>query len=59
MGSLLVEVCKLLVVAYGIQFPDQGSNSDLLNWEHGVPAIGPSGKFLDKLSDQYPGLKVS
>ena len=33
-----------LVVACGIQFPDQGSNPGPLHWEHGVPATGPPGK---------------
>ena len=39
-GSLAV-VCKLLVVACGIQFPGQGSNPGPLHWEGRVLAIGP------------------
>ena len=36
-GSLVV-TCELLVVAYRIQFPDQGSNSGPQHWEQGVVA---------------------
>ena len=36
-GSL-VAACELLVMAYGIQFPDQGSNPDPLHWERRVLA---------------------
>ena len=42
-GSSVV-ACKLLVVACGIQFPDQGSNPGPLHWERGVLATGPPGK---------------
>ena len=41
----LVAMCELLVVACGIQFPDQGSNPGPLHWEHGVLATGPPGNF--------------
>ena len=34
----------LVVVVYGIQFPDQGSNSRALHWEHRVLATGPPRK---------------
>ena len=44
-GSLVV-ACKLLVAAYNIQFPDQGSNLDPLHWEPGVLATGPPVKSL-------------
>ena len=40
----LVVACKLLVVAWGIQFPNQGSNPGPLHWEHRVLASGPLGK---------------
>ena len=43
---VLVAVCKLLVVAYGIQCPDQQSNLGTLHWEHGVLATGPAAKSL-------------
>ena len=42
----LVASCKLLVVACGIQLPDQGSNLGPLHREHGVLATGPRGKSL-------------
>ena len=38
------------VVTYGIQFPDQGSNSGPLHCEHGVLPTGPPGKSLLWLS---------
>ena len=41
-GSL-VAACKLLVAAFRIQFPGQGSNPGPLHWEHGVLASGPPG----------------
>ena len=34
----------LLVVACGIQFPDQGSNLSSLHWEPKVLATGPPAK---------------
>ena len=37
----LVAACELLVVACGIQFPDQRWNLGSLLWEWGVPATGP------------------
>ena len=43
---VLVVVCKLLVVVYGIQCPDQQSNLGTLHWEHGVLANGPPAKSL-------------
>ena len=36
--------CKLLVVACGIQFPNQGLNLGPLHWDPGVLATGPPGK---------------
>ena len=30
----------VLVIAYGINFPDQGSNPGPLHWEHGVMDTG-------------------
>ena len=39
-------VCGLLVVACGIQFPDQGSNLGPLHWEHRVLTTGPPRKSL-------------
>ena len=36
--------CELLVMACGIQLPDQGSNLGPLHWEHEILATGPSGK---------------
>ena len=42
MQALLAAVaCKRLVVAYGIQFPDQGSNPELPHWAHGPPGKSP------------------
>ena len=35
---------QVLVVACGIKFPEQGSNLGPLHWEHGILAIGPTGK---------------
>ena len=40
----LVVACKLLAVACGIYFSDQGSNSGPLHWECRVLATGPPGK---------------
>ena len=40
----LVVTCKLLAVACGIQFSDQGSNPGPLHWECRVLAAGPPGK---------------
>ena len=40
----LVIAWELLVVVCGIYFPNQGSNSSLLHWEHGILATGPPGK---------------
>ena len=37
---LSVAACKLLVAAYGIQFPDQGLNWGPLHWESGVLVTG-------------------
>ena len=34
--GIFVAAFKLLVVACGIQFPDQGSNPGLLHWKHGL-----------------------
>lgn len=34
------------VAAWGIWFPEQGSNSGPLRWEHGVLPSGPPGKSL-------------
>ena len=42
--GIFVAAFKLLVVACGIQFPDQGSNPGLLDWEHRVLATGHPGK---------------
>ena len=42
-GSLVV-ACRLLAVACGIQFPDQGLNLGPLHWECGILATGQSGK---------------
>ena len=36
---------KLLDVASGIKFPDQGSNPSPLHWEYGVLATGSPEKF--------------
>ena len=47
-GSSFV-ACDPLVVAYGIQFSNQGLNSGCLPWEHRVLATGPPGKSLDSL----------
>ena len=44
MWGSLVAACKLLVVACGTLFPDQGLNPGPLRWECGVLATGPPGK---------------
>ena len=36
----------LLVVACGIEFPDQGLNPCPLHWEYGVSPAGPPGKSV-------------
>ena len=41
---VLVAACKLLVVACGILFPDQGWNPGHLHWELRVLTTGPPGK---------------
>ena len=43
---------RVLVVACGIQFPDQGSNRGLLHWEHRVLATGLPGKSVVQLLKQ-------
>ena len=40
-----------LAAAYGIQFPDQGSNLGPLHWEHRPLASGPPGKSTFKSAD--------
>ncbi|XP_060145695.1 serine/threonine-protein kinase VRK3 isoform X5 [Globicephala melas] len=42
--------CELLVEAYGIQLPDQGSNQGPLHWEYRVLATGPTWKSLEATS---------
>ena len=41
---LFLQLLQVLVVAYRIQFPDQGLNLGPLHWEPGVLATGPPGK---------------
>ena len=43
---LIIWLHRVLVVACGIQFPDQGSNPAPLYWEHRVLATGPPGNSL-------------
>ena len=43
---LFIWLCWVLVVAYGIQFPDQGSNPGPQHWERGLLTTGPPGKSL-------------
>ena len=38
--DLLVVAYEVLLVACGIQFPDQEANPGTLNWEHAVLATG-------------------
>ena len=40
----LVAACKLLVAAYGIQFPNQAVNPGPPHWEGRILATGPPGK---------------
>ena len=40
---VLVVAYRTFVVACGIQFPDQGLNSEPLPWEGGILATGPQG----------------
>ena len=34
--GVLVAACELLVAAYEIKFPDQGSNPGSMHWEHSL-----------------------
>ena len=43
--SLSCGLQDLLVLACGIQLPDQGLNLGPLHWEHPVLATGPLGKY--------------
>ena len=43
--SLSCGMQDLLVLACGIQLPDQGLNLGPLHWEHPVLATGPLGKY--------------
>ena len=43
---LCIWLCRVLVAAHEIQFPDQIWNVGPLHWERGVPATGPAGKSL-------------
>ena len=52
-GSL-VRACKLFVVAFGILFPDQGSNLGPLYSEHRVLATALPGKSQQYLFDPPP-----
>ena len=56
-GSLL-EACELLVVARGIQFPDQALNLGSLHWERTVLAIGSPGKSLHHYFNTNPRLQT-
>ena len=49
--DLLLRYADSLVVACGIQFPDQGSNPGPLHWEHGILPTGPPGKSRRLLLD--------
>ena len=49
----LVVVCKLLVVACGIQFPDQGSNPSRQHQEFRVLATEPPWKYQQSLLKFY------
>ena len=46
LSGSLAAACKLLVMSYGILFPDQGSNPGPLHWDHGILATQPPGKSL-------------
>lgn len=41
---------KLLVVAHGIWFPDQGSHLGPLHWEYEALVMGPLGKSSEAVS---------
>ena len=43
-----------LVVACGISFPDQGSISGPLHWEHKILATGPPLKHIKFFRNQFP-----
>ena len=43
---LFIWLCRVLVVACGIKFSDQGLNLGFLLWEHRVFTTGPPGKSL-------------
>ena len=49
-GSLIVVAARRFfsVAAYGIEFPDQGSNPGPLHWQLGVLATEPPGKSLEE-----------
>ena len=43
---MVVVACRLLVMACGVQFPDQGWNPGSVHWERRVLATGTQGKSL-------------
>ena len=47
---VLVVACKILVVACGTWFPDQGSNPRPLHWERGILATRPQGSLSSLIS---------
>ena len=49
-SSIFIAAGELLVVAYGIWSPDQGSNPGPLDWECRVLAPGPPGKSQEYVS---------
>ena len=49
--KILVPACELSVMAYGIYFPNQGSNSGPLHWEHRASATGQPETSSHLISD--------
>ena len=49
--KILVPVCELSVMAYGIYFPNQGPNLGPLHWEHRALATGQPEKSSHLISD--------
>ena len=49
MQDLWLQHANPLIVAFGIQFPNQGPNLGPLHWESGVLATGPAGKASENL----------
>ena len=47
--NVFVWLHQVLVMACGIQFPDQGLNPGFLHWKHKILATGPPGKSRERI----------